>query len=434
MSMPNVSISPSRSRQFLRKTQITVTVLLLLIGTVDYLDRGTLSIANPLIRANLHLSVAQMGILLSAFSWSYALAQLPSGWLVDRTGPRILLSAGLVVWSLAQIASGLVVGLGQFIWARIFLGVGEAPAWPSGARSVTSWFNVRKRGLPTGIFNAASTLGPALSAPILTVLMLTVGWRGMFIIMGVLGLIGSVVWYVIYRNPNQTIVSAEDLAALREGDTAPSRSVTLAQWGRLFRYKETWGMIFGFFGTVYLIWLYLTWLPGYLEMAKHESIAATGVLAGIPFVFGFFGSIIGGGMSDRLARRGYSPINSRKIPLVLGLFGMAIFTVPAALAHGVVPALIFISIAEFFGNVSSATAWTLPTAVAPNNYVASLGGIQNFGGYFGASLAPMVTGFIVSATKSFVYALLLGAAIAVISGLIYALLVRRPISGEALES
>nr|WP_275107284.1 MFS transporter [Sulfobacillus harzensis] len=406
----------------------------MLIGTIDYMDRSTLSIGNPLIRSSLHLSVAQMGVLLSAFSWSYALAQLPAGGFVDRVGPRRLIAVGMTIWSLAQAASGFVVGLGQFIFARIFLGIGEAPVWPGGARSVNSWHKVRERGRPIGIFNSASTLGPAIASPILTAIMLGIGWRGMFIVMAVLGFIVAAIWYFVYRNPQETQIDTVDQIELRKGDTQETSQVRFIQWLRMFRYKETWGMIFGFFGTVYLLWLYITWLPGYLELARHESIAATGLLSSIPFALGFVGSIVGGLVSDWFAKRGVSPIASRKYPLVAGLFGMAVFTVPAALVHSAVWAVVFISLAEFFGNISSATAWALPTAVAPPNYVASLGGMQNFGGYFGASLAPVVTGLLVAASGgSFVSALIVGALVAVASALVYAILVRKPISGEGLE-
>ena len=213
----------------LRRAQWTLIGLLLLSGTINYLDRSTLSIGNPMIREEMGLSLAQMGVLLSAFSWSYALAQLPAGGLVDRIGPRILLSGGLFLWSLAQMAGGFVQSFAQFIWARIFLGVGESPQFPTAARVVSTWFHVRDRGLPTGFWNCASTLGPAISPPILTALMLAFGWRAMFIIMGAAGIVAAVVWYLIYRNPREAGISEGERRYIVAGDTAATSSVIFAE-------------------------------------------------------------------------------------------------------------------------------------------------------------------------------------------------------------
>ena len=136
-----------------------------------------------------------MGVLLSVFLWCCAFSQLPVGAMVDRIGPRILLGAGLIICSAAQAAAGLVTSMGQFVWTRVFLGIGEAPQFPLGARVVRNWFNVRDRGTPTGIFNCASTLGPAIAPPLLTVIMLNFGWRWMFILLGIAGVILAVIWF-----------------------------------------------------------------------------------------------------------------------------------------------------------------------------------------------------------------------------------------------
>lgn len=175
---------PSR----VRRAQVLSLTLLVASGITNYMDRGTLAVANSAIRQEMGVSLVQMGWLLSAFAWSYALAQLPVGALVDRIGPRRLLGFGLVLWSLAQAAGGLVHSFTQFVASRIILGLGEAPQFPSAARVVSNWFPVRERGLPTGVFNAASPLGSALAPPLLTLLIVYLNWRWMFVLMGVLGL------------------------------------------------------------------------------------------------------------------------------------------------------------------------------------------------------------------------------------------------------
>jgi sugar phosphate permease len=201
-------------------------------GTLNYVDRAALSIANPLIREELGLSIADMGLLLSAFLWAYAFSQLPGGALTDRVGPRRLLGLGLFVWSLAQAAAGLVGSFWQFVVARVFLGAGEAPMFSGAARVVRDWWNVRDRGLPTGIWNRASSLGPTIAPPLLTVLMISFGWRWMFVSIGLLGIVVAIVWYTVYREVAETALSPGEAHHLTEGEEEPppAQHVTLAEW------------------------------------------------------------------------------------------------------------------------------------------------------------------------------------------------------------
>src|SRR6202000_329562 len=202
----------------LKTIQRVALAILVVAGVVNYIDRATLAVANPLIREELGVSIADMGYLLSAFLWAYAFSQLPTGAMVDRIGPRILLTLGLSLWSLAQLAGGLVQGFGQFFGARLLLGIGEAPQFPTGARVVRDWFNQRDRGLATGVFNCASSLGTAIAVPLLTYLMLSFGWRTMFVIMGVAGLVVAAFWYLLFRNPGEVDLTAPENAYRTQGD------------------------------------------------------------------------------------------------------------------------------------------------------------------------------------------------------------------------
>jgi sugar phosphate permease len=419
----------------IRRKQRTALIMLVVAGTLNYLDRSTLSIANPLIRQELGLSIADMGLLLSAFLWAYALAQLPGGALVDRLGPHRLLAAGLSLWSIAQAVAGFVASFWQFSIARVFLGLGEAPMFSSAVRVVRDWYNVRDRGLPTGIWNCTSSLGPAIAPPILTALMIGFGWRWMFVTMGVVGVVVAAAWFLLYRDPTEAHFTDEERHYLTEGEEARTyASITLAEWLALFRFRTTWGLVIGFFGIVYMGWLYLAWLPGYLEIQRHMSIPKTGIVAAIPFAFGVVGSIGGGWIADRLMRRGVSPVNSRKIPVIIGLLGMVVFTVVAAETPSDTLAVAAISAALMFGATASGMSWALASVAAPASCTASLGAIQNFGGYLGGALAPTVTGFIVQATGSFVPALLVSAVIGLVSALAYLLVIRAaPITAAELS-
>jgi MFS family permease len=414
--------------QRIKSIQRVAVAMLLITGAINYVDRVALSIANPLVRADLHLSIAEMGVLLSVFLWTYALCQLPVGAMIDRLGPRWLLGIGVILWSLAQVAVGFVGTMGQFVWTRVFLGIGESPQFPLGARVVRNWYNVRDRGMPTGIFNSASTLGPAIAPPLLTGLMIGLGWRWMFIIIGVAGLVLGVVWFFIYRDPSAHRLDDAERHYLLDGeDSSAGQTVSFAEWRHLFAFRTTWGMICGNFGSGYMIWLYAAWLPGYLEIQRHMTIAHTGIVAAVPYVFGFLGSLFGGWACDRLMHGGFSPINSRKLPIIIGMIGMACFTVLAALTPSNTIAVLCITAAMFLGNMSGATIWALAVVAAPAKGVGSLGGMQNFGGFLGGALAPMVTGFIVQITHSFVPALILAAVVGIGSALIYLVVVQRPV-------
>ena len=424
-----------RATPRLKSIQRTALAMLVVSGVINYVDRATLSVANPLIRGDLHLSIAEMGYLLSAFLWAYAFAQLPTGAMVDKLGPRLLLTFGLGLWSLAQFLGGLVQAFGQFFAARVLLGFGEAPQFPTGARVVRDWFNPRDRGLSTGIFNCASSLGTAIAVPLLTFLMLSFGWRAMFMIMGAAGLAMAAVWYGAYRNPTEVALTAEETAYRVQGDPPGQRTqVTLGEWKRLFRFRSTWGMILGYFGCIYLTWIYTAWLPGYLEIERHMSVKFTGFAAAVPFAWGVVGGLLGGYVADVLVRRGVAPVASRRIPAAIALCGTAACTVAAAFVTSNALAIAFISASLFLVYVTSTCAWALSSVVAPTNCTASIGAMQNFGGYLGGALAPPVTGRIVQQTGSFVPALVVGALIGAASAASYLFIVDQPITAADLDA
>ena len=411
----------------IRRSQTLALVLLVVCGVINYLDRATLAVANEYIRADLGLSLGQMGLLLSAFSWSYALCQLPVGALVDKVGPRWLLGIGLVVWSLAQAAGGLASTFGWFVIARIVLGIGEAPQFPAAARVVSNWFPLRSRGTPTGIYNSASPLGVALAPLLLSPLILATSWHWAFFVTGAMGLVAAVIWVALYRDPVRAQMTEIERAYLEEGESSKATpKVSLAAWCALFRYRATWGMMLGFFGSVYLNWVYLTWLPGYLRTERHMDLAYAGIAASIPFFCGFAGALLAGWASDRVTRGAASPVAARRNAVVVAMLGMVVFTIPAALVESNVAAVACISIVIFLANASSACSWSLATVAAPPSRIASLGAIQNFGGFLGGALAPILTGYIAQ-TWSFVPALLTGAGIAFLGAMAYHFLVVRPI-------
>ncbi len=406
----------SRRSRTLRNAAVT---LLVIAGCVNYLDRAAVSVGNPNIRQDLGLSYEQMGLLLSTFAWAYGLAQIPAGLAVDRYGPRRTLGIGLILWSAAQICAAFVGTLGQFVGARVALGLGESPMYIGGTSVCAAWFQRRDRALPIGIFNSSSAFAPAVAPPLLTLLMLSFGWRGMFLIAGIAGFLVAVAWIALYQSPERANISAEDAAAITAEDGAPAAQLGLAQLSWLLQFRTAWGMFLGFFGVVYVSWLYATWLPGYLETQRHLSIGSAGVVSSIPLMAGFVGAVTGGAISDILGRRGADASEACRIPIIWGLVAAAVFTVAGALAGSIWGCIFCISCGLFAVNVASSCGWALAAVVAPVNAVATLEAVQNVGGSLGGALAPFITGWVVQTTGSFVPAFMLAGAIGLVCAGIY---------------
>ena len=408
-----------------RRMRIIALTLLMVAGTVNYLDRSALSIGNASIRSDLHLSDGQMGLLLSVFAAAYGIAQLPVGILIDRYGPRRVLGASLLVWSMAQAASAFSGSLAQFATARAALGLGESPMYLAGTKVCTNWFAREDRAWPIGLFNASSALGPAIAPALLTILLLHYGWRPMFFVIGAAGLVIAILWQLIYRDPEQYGISEAERAALHRADDEAAQPA--GGWPMLFRQATTWGMAFGFLGVIYLTWLYGTWLPDYLERERHLSVRQAGLWTTVPQACGFLGALLGGLSARLLSGYGVPPLTACKLPLVAGMLVTALCTAGAALVQGAPLAIALVSIALFSATLASSCGWAMAAVATTPDRVATLEAIQNIGGSLGGALAPAVTGGVVQLTGSFTPALLLAAAIAVVSALIYAFAVREPV-------
>ena len=304
-----------------------LVALLVIGGIVNYLDRNNLSIANTTIAKEFGLNALQMGLLLSAFSWPYAIANLPAGYLVDKFGPKRMFAWAAGLWSIVSMFSALANSFGFLYAARVALGIAESPFFTSGLKVADKWFNKTERALPVSIINTGSQLANAIAPPLLTFLMLTMSWRGMFLVIGALGIVIALVWLRIYRDPTlkeQFIIKGDEL----EEQQQPKEKQ--AGWGELLKKKNTWFMVLGAFGIFYTVWVYLTWLPSYLQTARGFSLSQIGWLAGLPFLCGIIGVLTGGILSGKLIKRGVPTVTARKIPIVGGALLAAAAVLPVA--------------------------------------------------------------------------------------------------------
>ena len=405
------------------KNYKTLTIFFLfLIGVVNYLDRSALSIANTSIQKDLAISPMQMGIMLSAFSVAYAFSQLPLGALIDKLGSKLALGGSLVVWSLAQGAFGLFSSYGHLVGLRVLLGIGEAPVFPSAAKALSEWFDTQERGTATGWVWSSTCIGPCLAPPLLTLFMVHLGWRGMFILTGIIGLLLAVCWFKFYKS------KAEYMAATGRAEPVEvqQKKAPKLRWTSLFKDRNTWGAFLGFMGVIYMIWLNLTWLPGYFEREHGLDLYRTAWVVSLAYLFGAVGTIVAGRCCDKLVARGMRVLASRKLMVILGLLGGALFTLIVAFTTNVVACVVLLCLTMFFINISSATAWMIVNTIVPSERVASFGSIQNFGGYLAGSIAPILTGFSVQQSGSFSSAFVISAVVALCSAVAYFVLLKEP--------
>ena len=418
---------PHKPRRITR-IQIIAVSILSIAGVINYIDRGSLAIANTTIRADLGISATRMGILLSIFSLSYAISQLPMGILLDRFGERLILGSGMFLWSLTQTATGFVKGFASFVSARVGLAVGESPFVVSAVKTVNDWFTVRDRATPMGIVNACTTLGQAIAPPILTITMLAFGWREMFMLIGIPGLLLSVAWFVFYRDRRDFSLNEREMAYLEDsGRRDNSSCISLSQWLGLFRLRTVWGMMLGFGGINYTVWLYMSWMPNYLEAEHHVSVAKTGMIGVIPFACGAVGMLLSGIVADFLVRYGIPAIKSHRTLLVLGMTCSAACTLLVPYVPGATGAAFAIGMALFFTYLAGNSGWGLVQSIAPRGVVGSVATIQNFGSFVCASFAPVITGWLLDRTHSFHLTLVICSMVSILGALSYLLIVKDPI-------
>lgn len=396
-----------------------------LANAISYIDRANLAIAAHDIQTELGINAAEMGLVLSAFFWTYAVMQLPAGWFIDKVGVRISLAFAVTWWSLFTIATGAARGVGQFIGARLMLGVGEAASLPSFTKTAFNWFPRSERGIACGIFNSGSTTGSALSLPLVTALIAALGWRGAFVVTGALGVIWALAWWFIYRDPEQyRAIAPKQVDALLAERGAPTVVTAKISWADLFRYRSIWGLMIGLFCLNFAIYFFITWFPSYLLEARGFSLKALGLLGMVPALMGIVGNWLGGYASDRLLKKGWSHTAARKTCLVAGM-AMASSIALAAFVESTWLCLALFSLAYASLSFTGANVWTVASEIAPTpGHVASIGGLQNFAGNLAGILITTFTGVMLVLTKgSFLIPLAAAGALCLVGALSYLFLV-----------
>lgn len=396
---------------------------------VNYLDRVNLSVSHAALIGAFGISNIAFGYLSAAYNWTYAICQLPIGVLLDRFGVRRIGRISTLLWSLASFGAAITPDLGGFFAARLLLGVGEAPTFPGNAKAIGRWFPRAERSFPTSFFDSAAKLAPAIGVPLIGVLLLRVGWRWSFAATGFVSFLYFLLFWKIYRDPDEDPALSEVERTYIASDSLPSmepRSPSQpASLGYLMRRRKVLGLALGFGSYNYVFYLLLTWLPSYLSIALHIDLLHSFLYTGVPWLFATLTDLfVGGWLVDALIRHGCDANRVRRIALIGGTaFGLGI--IGAAHAHSPMRVLLWISVS--IGGLAAAApvGWSVPSLIAPADSVGRVGGILNFSNQLSGIAAPIITGYLVAARHSFAWAFRISAIYLAVGIVAYIILLGR---------
>lgn len=362
---------------------------------VNYFDRVNLSVSHGALIVAFGLSDVTFGYLSSAYNLTYALCQLPIGVLLDRFGVRRIGRVSTFLWSVASFAAAVAPNLGGFFGARLLLGVGEAPTFPANAKAIGLWFPAEERGFATAIFDAAAKLASAIGVPVIGLLLIAFGWRWSFAATGLVSLIYFLLFSRVYQDPGND-------SELSEGEDATAFVGHPSTLGFLLRQKKVLGLALGFGAYNYTFYLLVTWLPSYLSFALHIDLVHSFLYTGVPWLFATGCDLAAGLGADVLIRRGWNASRVRKSFLVGGTaFGLGILG--AAYAHSAASSLFWISVSIGGLSAASPIGWSIPSMIVRRENVGKVGGIVNFSNQISGIAAPIVTGYVLRASGSYVW-------------------------------
>jgi MFS transporter, ACS family, D-galactonate transporter len=403
---------------------VPILALVAIGTTINYLDRTVLGIAAPSLTKDLALTGAQLGIVFSAFSWSYALLQVPGGIFLDRFGTRLTYFVAIFFWSLFTALMGAVRSLNLLILTRIGVGIFEAPCFPANSRVLATWFPQKERARANGIYSFGQYVGLGfLSVPLFWITQ-RFGWRGLFLIVGAIGMLFSVMWWRLYQNPSESsLANKAELDYIKAGGGGEYTGAPLRfKWqhvGALLRCRQIVGAAIGQFGGNSTQVFFVTWFPTYLVTARGMTFIKAGLMASLPFIGASAGVLVGGLISDAILARTGSANLARKLPIVSGML-----LASTIIAANFIPAdqnalVILVMSIAFFGQGMTNLGWTVVSDVAPKKLIGLAGGIFNFSANLAGIVTPLVIGYALDLTHSFVGPLIYISVVALIGAFSY---------------
>jgi len=394
--------SPSRLSPELSR----LALLLALSIFINYIDRGNLSIAAPLLKDDLGLSVYQLGILFSSFFWTYAIFQIVSGWLVDRFPVNWVLALGILLWSAATFGTGLVRGFKLLLAMRLILGIGESVAYPSYSKIIARHFSEFQRGRANSLISAGQASGPAFGTLVGGMLMARVGWRLFFVVLGIASALWLLPWLRFLRKPRpagegapSAFRSSADILfdSTKAPAREPARSATIFQ---ILQQRSAWGTFAGLFAYNYIWYFFITWLPFYLVRERHFSVQSMSVVSGLAFLVLAVSALVSGWVSDRWIAAGGTPTRVRKTFTGVGLaIASGIVLVGVVANHSVAISILMLVCLSL--GMGTSNLWSVTQTLAGPATSGKWTGLQNFTGNLAGWIAPTLIGLIVQRTGNF---------------------------------
>jgi sugar phosphate permease len=388
---------PERSVQMTR-TRWWMLTFFSLLHLICFLDRGVISVAQPEIREAFGLTLGQMGVVLAAFTWTYALGQIPVGWLGDRYGPKRVLAVLIAATSAAACLTGAATGFPSLLAARLSLGLAEAGAFPVAGRGTQAWFPPSERGRAQAIVHFSGLLAVAITPLTAGAVLVTYGWRVMFFAFGAIGFLWVAAFWWAYRDrpEDHPLVSRAELATIRgvnADDSITPREPTRGRtpWRAILTSPNTWYLALGYGCLSYGFSFYLTWYPTYLRDYRGLSIAAVGLIGSIPLFAGMVGVVTGGWLTDRLLETTGSATRARRLVAVPGLLLAGVFLIPAALTADATASILYLAASFFFLVWVVGPAWAVAMDVG-RSFTGTVAGVMNTSASLAASVTPIVYG------------------------------------------
>lgn len=408
------------------RARFAILALICFATMLNYADRAVLGVAAPAMTKELAISPVVMGVIFSAFSWTYAAAQVPGGVLLDRLGTRLTYTLSLILWSFFTLLHGFAFGVVALLIFRLGLGIAEAPCFPTNSRVLSTWFPQQERARANGVYAVGQYFGLAFLSPLLFWIVAEWGWRALFVLFGAIGIAYGVIWYFLYRDPEESAsVNDAELAHIRAGGGLSHKGQPVNfSWkvaGQLLRKRQILGASIGQFCGNSTLVFFLTWFPTYLATERHMDWLKSGVFAVMPYIAACVGVLVGGFVSDALLRRTGSANLGRKLPIVTGLL-LASSIILANYVDSNTMVIVVMSIA-FFGQGMVNLGWTLIADVAPKQFIGLTGGLFNFCANVAGIITPLVVGFVLAWTGSFYGALAYIGSLGVIGAAAYIFIV-----------
>lgn len=426
----------------LKSKRFYIVLLLFFNIVINYVDRINLSVAGPLISKEFGWDAGTMGIIFSSFLWTYALALIPSGWLADKYGSRVVNAGSITIWSVGAILTGAITNFGNMLAARWVLGAGEAASYPLAGKIVRQWFPASERATAVAIYNAGAFAGPALATPIAAWLVVETGWRLSFVILGSLGFIWLYFWLKKFQIPEECTWLPEDekqyIIATRDNQAGPQKVAASSKpikisLGKIFSQKTMWGIFVSQGCIVYSQYLFLTWLPSYLVQARGMQLMKAGIFSALPFVIAVVLGIIVGRISDKLLDAEKIRQGKRRTAVIIAMLVSSVVLLTNMVENEyLVLALISISLTAVSSSLTLNFALTNDLISEPR-IAGTVIGSQVLGGNTFGLMAPIVTGFIVKATGSFTSAFVLAGGLLIFGAFMSYAFTRKPIVYEVDE-